>query len=114
MSFSADDINQVEAARKATEKFARLLTELLGDVPGTEFHDIGKISGASVRMDLAEMDWLSSVALNELISMNRHAKSRGLRFILENANDTIRGVFTLTRLERMFEFTPTAGIQQES
>ena len=64
----------------------------------------GSDSPAAVHMDLEHLHRISSAGLNELINMNRQSKSRGARFVLENVHESLRDVFALTRLERMFEF----------
>ncbi|WP_197231106.1 STAS domain-containing protein [Novipirellula artificiosorum] len=57
----------------------------------------------TLNLDLAEVSWVSSVGLNELIEINLHAKKSGVRLVLTNVQSVVREVFMLTRLERMFE-----------
>ena len=56
-----------------------------------------------IELDLGQMESLTSAALNELISLNNRAKSRGVRLVLTNMADNLRDIFAITRLERMFE-----------
>lgn len=63
-------------------------------------------SGGTVRLnlDLKRVERISSDGLNELIGINSLARSRGVRLVLLDVQEAVRGIFALTRLERMFEF----------
>jgi anti-sigma B factor antagonist len=56
-----------------------------------------------IELDLSEMRMISSFTLNELITLNTRAKSCGVRLVLSNMANELRDIFTITRLERMFE-----------
>lgn len=58
----------------------------------------------AVNLDLQWIERITSVGLNELIGINAAARSRGIRLVLLNVSESVREVFSLTRLERMFEF----------
>lgn len=53
------------------------------------------------------VDFLSSAALNKLITLHRRVKSAEGVVRICNLNSQIREVFTLTRLDRMFEIVRT-------
>lgn len=55
-------------------------------------------------LDLAELEQIRSVGLNGLIAANSNGRCVGLSVVLLNVQAKVREVFSLTRLERMFEF----------
>lgn len=67
----------------------------------TESLDAGGVD--VIELDLGEMRVMTSATLNELITLNTRAKSRGVRLVLTNMADNLRDVFAITRLERMFD-----------
>lgn len=91
ISFSRRHINTDSTARE----IAGSLGEMLDEGEEGEFE--------TLNLDLEKVDWLSSVALNHLIGINRSARDRGIRLVLTNVQQSVREVFALTRLERMFE-----------
>ena len=56
-----------------------------------------------IELDLGNLDRLNSSTLNDLISLNTRAKSHGVRLVIVNLADELRHIFSITRLERMFE-----------
>ncbi|TWU25002.1 putative anti-sigma factor antagonist BtrV [Novipirellula galeiformis] len=62
----------------------------------------------TLNLDLGDVDWLSSVGINELIQVNRKARKVGVKFVLTEVGDSVREVFELTRLERMFHVVSSA------
>ncbi len=113
ITFSPHHINDMTMARK----IARHLGELIdnndqsgdSDSGSIEVDDEEQTSGnlaesfETLKLDFREIGWLGSVGLNELIGINRKARSRGIRLVLTNVQSGVRDVFELTRLERMFE-----------
>ena len=91
ISFSRRHINTDSTARQIAGRLGELLE-------GGEERDF-----ETLNLDLEQIDWLSSVALNHLIGINRSARDRGIRLVLTNVQESVREVFALTRLERMFE-----------
>ena len=57
-----------------------------------------------LNLDLRQVDRITSAGLNELIGINSLARSRGIRLVLLDVQESVREIFALTRLERMFEF----------
>lgn len=55
-------------------------------------------------LDFRKVDRVCTAGLSELIAINSHARGDGLSVVLVNVQDEIREVFSLTRLERLFEF----------
>lgn len=60
-----------------------------------------------LRIDFQEIEQLNSLWLNALIGINSQARNRGIRVVLLNVQDSVRDIFAVTRLERMFEFSST-------
>ena len=61
-----------------------------------------------LNLNLGQVGRITSAGLNELIGINSLARSRGFRVVLLDVQEAVREVFTLTRLERMFEFRCSA------
>ncbi len=88
-----EHLNQMGAGRQLSSH----LEELSAIAPG---------SGSSVQLnlDLKRVEKITSAGLNELIGINSLARSRGIRLVLLDVQESVREIFALTRLERMFEF----------
>jgi anti-anti-sigma factor len=95
VSFSSEHINRMETARQISWQ----LSELIGEDKGQNDHQ------GVLNLDFKEIDWISSAGLNELIGINSQARSQGVRIVLVDVQQSVRDVFALTRLERMFEFS---------
>lgn len=54
-------------------------------------------------LDLGQLTQLSSECLNQLISVNCHARSQGVQLVLANLCEPLHAVFRITRLDRLFE-----------
>lgn len=65
-----------------------------GTLPSTE----------ELRVDLSSIDRIDSEGLNELIRTQSRLRARGVQLRLTGVGSTVREVFRLTRLERVFEF----------
>ncbi|TWU42942.1 STAS domain protein [Novipirellula aureliae] len=91
ISLSADHLNDAETASELSDH----VTQWIESRPSADATDL-------VAVDLAEVAWVSSVGLNELIEMNRSARKNGVRLVLTNVQTAVREVLVLTRLERMF------------
>ena len=106
VSFSASDLND----GRSDDSLSRRVMELLDPDPShagsSEFH--GETCCETLTLDFESIGWLSSDGLNELITINRKARTHGVRLVLANLQDPVRRVFALTRLERMFELAEPA------
>lgn len=60
-------------------------------------------------IDLAKNSRLSSETLNQLINVNCHARSNGVRLVLSNLSQPLVEVFRVTRLDRLFELSAADG-----
>ena len=98
VSFSTEDINQMDTARQISWQLSELI--------GKETEDDGR--NEVLNLDFKEIDRISSAGLNELIGINSQARSLGVRVVLVDVQQSVRDVFALTRLERMFEFSSSA------
>ncbi|MDG2221462.1 MAG: STAS domain-containing protein [Rubripirellula sp.] len=63
-----------------------------------------KHGSSRLALDLSEVSQIRSVGLNSLIAVNSSSRCVGLSVVLLNIQASVREVFSLTRLERMFEF----------
>jgi anti-anti-sigma factor len=95
VSFSSEHINRMETARQISWQ----LSELIGEDKSQDGRQ------EVLNLDFKEIDWISSAGLNELIGINSQARSQGVRIVLVDVQQSVRDVFALTRLERMFEFS---------
>lgn len=59
---------------------------------------------AVLLLDMSDIERITSEGLNELIGFNSEARSQGVSVQLLDVCNTVRDVFKVTRLERMFEF----------
>jgi len=94
VSFSSENINRIETARQISWQ----LTELLSNDKSIDNEQ------DSLNLDFKEIDRISSAGLNELIAINSQARNLGVQLVLVDVQQSVRDVFALTRLERMFEF----------
>ena len=105
--FSTEHINDASTARRITTQVTDLLEERYGDLNVPTFDNPVSADRADLELtvDFSDIGRLTSIALNELINMNRQARTRGVQLVLANVSDSLRDIFTLTRLERMFNFS---------
>ena len=97
VSFSPDHLNCVATAGQ----IAFHLMELMGSLKVCESEN------HCLKLDFTRVDRINSAGLNELIGINSHARSRGIRLELLDVQQAVRDVFELTRLERLFQFSTT-------
>jgi anti-anti-sigma factor len=84
---------------------ARWIADQVSEFINSDHHHTSQDS--HLRLDFQEIERLNSAWLNELIGINRQARNRGIRVVLLNVQDSVRDVFAVTRIERMFEFSTT-------
>ena len=96
ISCSTKQLNSLKSARGLREDLVRWM-KLRTDTPRCS-----RTAAPTLKLDLGGVDCISSVGLNELISINRKARKLGVKLILTEVGETVREVFVLTRLERMF------------
>ncbi|TWU49677.1 STAS domain-containing protein [Rubripirellula reticaptiva] len=99
VSFSPDHINRTETAQKISWD----LCELIEDTQS------GETPLDHIVLDFRGIDRIGSAGLNGLIGIKSKARSHGVRVVLSNVQESVRDVFALTRLERMFEFRTVDG-----
>jgi anti-anti-sigma factor len=100
VSLQQEHLNYIGAARH----LALHLEELIANQQPA----VGR--GPHLYLDLKQVERITSAGLNELIGINSLARSRGIRLILLDAQESVREIFALTRLERMFEFHVSAAV----
>ena len=93
LSLSHESLNQIGALKDCMG----VLAELVGEA------DSG-CSMPTLFVDMSDIERITSEGLNELIGLNSEARGAGVSVQLLDVCPTVRDVFKLTRLERMFEF----------
>ena len=107
--FGQDLINEMSTARQIASQITDFLEQFFCE---RNFDSI--TAGSSeprVILDMSNIHFISSVGLNELISVNRQARIRGVQLVLADVNESVRNILALTRLERLFQFSYEADIQ---
>lgn len=105
VSFSRQHFNDTTTSHEIACGVGELLDEQDGS---------GADSFETLDLDLHQIDYLSSVALNQLIGINRRARANGIRLVLSNVQQAVCDVFALTRLERMFEVNSPRDLAEYS
>lgn len=57
-------------------------------------------------LDLGAVEFISSVALGQLVALNRQVRTKGGSLQLTNLRAGVRQVLTLTRLDRLLDIAP--------
>src|SRR3954469_8720930 len=71
--------------------------------------NVGSASASSVNLvviDLSHVQLLPSLALGLLVQISNKCKARQQKLKLAGVQPAVRQVFAITRLDRLFEFTP--------
>ncbi len=100
MTMGTRDLNDLKSGQQ-------LSLDLKALVNSNEFRSSGGVS--RLHLDFKEVTMISSAALNVLIRLNRQTRDRGIQLVLMDVHQSVREVFTVTRLERMFEFDSSAA-----
>ena len=75
-----------------------------------QVHELINRDNAHLQLDFQAIERLNSVWLNELIGINRKARNHGVRLVLLNVQESVRDVFAVTRIDRLFEFSATETV----
>lgn len=84
----------------------RLTEETSADV-SRAFGDL--VAGPEVphlTLDLGAVEFISSVALGQLVALNREVRAKGGSLLLANLRSGVHQVLTLTRLDRLLAIAP--------
>jgi anti-sigma B factor antagonist len=57
-------------------------------------------------LDMSLVKFIPSLTLGQLVKLLQEFKSRGQKFVLASLQPTVRQVFAITRLDRLFEIQP--------
>ncbi len=106
VTFSPDDFVDMSSCQEVGRH--------LGDLIEGSDHGGGIVDFETLNLDFREIAWLGSVGLNELIGINRKARNQGVRLVLSNVQSSVRDVFKLTRLERMFELLSPVEMPEDA
>ena len=69
---------------------------------------VQSLSGVSaVKVDLARVSTIDAAGLGTMLELREQAETRSMRFELLNVNKRIGRVFEITRLDTVFQITPT-------
>lgn len=98
VSLSPSHLNNIDSARRV----AGQVRALIDSDPSPQSED------SHLQLDFQAIEHLNSAWLNELIRIKRQARSQGVRVVLLNVKESVRDVFAVTRIERLFEFSSTA------
>lgn len=78
-----------------TDAFKKRLEELLGEA-------------SSVTLDMADVVFVDSSALAELVRAMKHCRERGGDLHIVNPSDPVRVIFELTRLDTAFSISSSS------
>ena len=71
------------------------------------FDEIGRAAesgGGRVRLDFANVRFMTSALIEKLVRANKKAKSAGVELVLANVSPNVREVFRVTKLGERFHF----------
>ena len=68
-------------------------------------HTTGR--GTKVVVDLSQVEAIPSVMMGALVDMLNRLRDHGHRLVLCGLNDKVRGSFTVTRLDELFDIADT-------
>lgn len=68
-----------------------------------QFNTLSGMADKEIVLDFANLEYISSSGLRLLISLRKESVAQGGKVIIENINDTIRNVFTMTGFYSLFE-----------
>jgi len=105
-----EQINVEEADGISIVRFIsnKILDDMVVQKFGTELLAlIEQSENKSVILDFESVDFLSSAALGHLIKLDKRAKASDSKLVLCNIKTSIYEVFTITRLDTVFNIKPT-------
>jgi anti-anti-sigma factor len=102
VSFADEHLNDITKAREIAWQLSQIL-----DADEVVDADTDALQ-PRLNIDFKEIARLNSAGLNGLIGMNTQARNHGVQLVLVDVQDSVRDVFVVTRLERMFEFSKSA------
>ena len=100
----------VDIKDQAGIKIVRLRGELTGGREGDFVEAVTDLftgPGVRVLLDLADVPFINSTGLGELVRVNAQANIQEGRVVLVNPSPFVAGVLNTTQLDRFFETSPT-------
>jgi anti-sigma B factor antagonist len=94
---------------RATATFTRptRLTEETSAAVGRAFDDlVADPVAPHLTLDLGAVEFISSVALGQLVALNRQVRAKGGSLLLTNLRSGVHQVLVLTRLDRLLAIAP--------
>lgn len=108
------DISEVGDVTIARFVDKKILDETNIQVIGNElFALIDEDGRKKIILDFAIVEYLSSAALGKLITMDKKVKAAGGKLRLASIRPEILDVFTITRLDKIFDIKPTTDVALE-
>ena len=99
LQFSDRDLNSAQG---------RSLSAEVNDALTIVMDNRGSMDQAAVvKVDLSTLETITSAGLAELMSISRWIRKQGAEMLLTDDQQPVRQVFSLTRLERQFNFADT-------
>ncbi len=80
----------------------RLDTAVAAEVT-PQFNQLAEKADRVITLDFADLDYISSSGLRLLIGLRKTSAAKGGSVVIENMNDSIRNVFTMTGFLNLFE-----------
>ena len=89
-----------------------ILAQFIGmlDTPATEIiqpkiDEIIANASKNVKIDLAELSYIASAGIRQLLAIRKVTVEAGTEFVIENVQPAVYKVFKVTNLDRIFKLT---------
>lgn len=99
-------LSQVPGVVIARLTGCRFVDESNAATVGRELAPLAEIPATRIHLDLAEVEFVTSVGLVELIILNRKLRSAGIRLTLTHLRPDVRLVLSATRLDTVVCVAP--------
>ena len=90
--------NEKELTLSVEGRIDTITSQELDDEINDEFGNFD-----SLIMDFSDLDYISSAGLRVLISTQKKLKSDDIPFVIINVNDTIGGIFRISRFDKILK-----------
>ena len=105
---------RLELAQTADLVVARLadcprITEENAAAVGRSLGPVTEVPAARVHLDLAGVEYVTSIGLVELIILNKKLRAAGARLTLVNLRPDVRKALASTRLDTVLDVAPAGG-----
>lgn len=102
------DISEVSGVTVARFVDKKILDETnIADIGNQLFGLVDEDGRTKIILDFTAVEYLSSAALGKLITMDKKVKAASGKLRLAHIRPEIMEVFTITRLDKIFDIVPT-------